>query len=270
MFWPSAAVVEAVTALAASASSLSPSLVVRSMMPSFLALTNLMLALFVLRISLPIAAATISVSLVCYVVRTVLFQAEAVEEKARLESRNEHLEGLAIRDPLTGIGNRRSLAEAYSKMQNSRCREPLSILLMDIDHFKQANDRHGHLHGDKVLVMLAKKLERLTALVEGSHCARFGGDEFALLLVGVAPEDAASLAEELRVRFSARTLAADAETVSLSIGIASLQTAGDLPLELLIASADKALYRAKRLGRNRVEVQSGLHPTYREIALALP
>ena len=251
---------------------LSPSIAVRSMMPSFLALINLMLALFLLRISVPMAAGAIIVGVVCYVARTVLFQAEAQQEKARLESRNEDLEGMAVRDPLTGIGNRRSLAQAYSKMQNSAGAGPLSFLLMDIDYFKQANDRHGHLHGDQVLVTLAKKLERLATAVKGSHCARFGGDEFALLLVGVSAPDAAALAEELRARFSARTPAADGQTVSLSIGIASLETASLPPLEAVIECADKALYRAKVLGRNRVEVQPGSHPdgTYREIVLALP
>lgn len=251
----------------ASAVSLSPSSAVRSMMPSFLALINLMLALFLLRISLPMAAGAIIISVVSYVARTVLLQAEALHEKAQLESRNEHLEGLAVRDPLTGIGNRRSLAQAYSLMQSSAGVAPLSFLLMDIDYFKEANDRHGHLHGDQVLVTLAKKLERLAGAVEGSHCARFGGDEFALLLVGVSPQDAAALAEELRVRFSSRALAPDGQSVSLSIGIASLKTASDLPLEALIDSADRALYRAKELGRNRVEVEPR---SRREVALALP
>lgn len=255
---------------AAEGLSLRPSITVRSMMPSFLALVNLMLALLLLRGSFPLAAGAITISLVCYVTRTVLLQARAVEEKALLESRNEHLEGLAVRDPLTGIGNRRSLAQAYRQLQSSAGRQRLSFLLMDIDHFKQANDRHGHLHGDQVLLTLAKKLERLANVVTGSHCARFGGDEFALMLVGVSSEDASSLAEELRERFSARALAADGETVSLSIGIASLDTAIDLPLETLIACADEALYRAKLLGRNRVEVQTASHPdgTYPKIVLA--
>ena len=256
----------------APAVSFSPSIAVRSIMPSSLALINLMLALFLLRVSLPMAAGAISISLVCYVARTVLLQAESLHEKARLESRNEHLEGLAVRDPLTGIGNRRALAHAYGEMQSSACKEQLSFLLMDIDYFKEANDRHGHLHGDQVLLTLAKKLERLAAAVEGSHCARFGGDEFALLLVGISPQVASALAEELRVRFSARALGPDGRSVSLSIGIASLQTANDMPLEALIESADRALYRAKQLGRDRVELHLESHAggMNREIALALP
>lgn len=239
---------------------LRPSIAVRSMMPSFLTLVNLMLGLFLLRISYPLAAVAISVSSICYVVRTALLQAETARENERLESRNEHLEGLAVRDPLTGIGNRRSLAQVYERLQASRENERISLLLMDIDHFKQANDCHGHLHGDKVLVTLAQRLERLAKAVKGSHCARFGGDEFALLLVGLSQDDAAALAEELCGRFSERPLAADGQTVTLSIGIASLAGAHEMPLESLISCADKALYRAKTLGRNRVELVRGALP----------
>ena len=238
----------------------SPSVAVRSLMPSFLALVNLMLGLFVLRISMELAAVTISVSLVSYVVRTVLLQAQAARENDLLESRNRQLEGLAIRDPLTGIGNRRSLAGAYSRLQASVGNEKLSLLLIDIDYFKQANDRHGHLHGDKVLVTLAKKLQELAAGVAGGHCSRLGGDEFAVLLLGAAPAEASSLAEELRTSFTAQAFAEENSSVSLSIGVASLQAVRDLPLETLVSYADQALYRAKLLGRNRVEVQPVWQP----------
>jgi diguanylate cyclase (GGDEF)-like protein len=231
-----------------------PSVFVRNLMPSFLAFVNLFLGLLVLRISLPLAASAISLSLVCYVLRTVLLQAQAGQEKALLESRNEHLEGLATRDPLTGIGNRRSLAGAYSKLRTASSRESLSILLMDIDRFKQANDCHGHPHGDKILVFLARKLEELSSSVPGSHSARFGGDEFALLLVNVSPQMATALAEQLRAAFGNHEFQAETAPVSLSIGIASLHSAQDLPLEQLISQADRALYRAKLQGRNRVEV----------------
>jgi diguanylate cyclase (GGDEF)-like protein len=231
-----------------------PSVTVRNLMPSFLTFVNLMLGLLVLRISLTLAASAISLSLICYVARTVLLQAHAAREKASLESRNVQLEGLATRDPLTGIGNRRSLAGVYGKLQASAGRENLSILLMDIDRFKQANDCHGHPHGDKILVVLAKKLEELSSRIAGSHCARFGGDEFALLLLNVSPQKASALAEELRVSFSEHDFQKESGRVSLSIGLASLQSAHDLPLEHLISHADHALYRAKQLGRNRVEI----------------
>ena len=229
------------------------SIVVRSLMPSFLALVNLMLGLFLLPISVPLAAVAISVSLVCYVVRTALLQGQVAQEKALLQRRNEQLEGLAIRDPLTGIGNRRSLAEVYGQLQASAGGEKVSLLAVDIDCFKQVNDRNGHLHGDTVLVALARKLERLAASATGSHCARLGGDEFAVLLPDVSSEKADALAEDLRVLFRSHTFGTDHGMTSVSIGVASLNAARDLPLELLISYADQALYRAKQLGRDRVE-----------------
>jgi len=240
---------------AADTAPIGSSLVVRSLMPSFLALVNLMLGLFLLRTSLTLAAVAMSLSLVCYVVRTVLLQAQAMQEKAALQTHNEHLEGLAIRDPLTGIGNRRSLAQAFSRLQAGAGSERLSLLLVDIDCFKQANDSHGHQHGDQVLIALASKLERLAAGVAGSHCVRMGGDEFALLLPYITPQTASAMAEELRTMFSAHEFETENSRVSLSIGIASLEAASDVPLETLLRCADEALYRAKRRGRNRVEVQ---------------
>ena len=242
------------------ASSLSPSVAVRSLMPAFLALANLMLGLFVLRISATLAAVAVSVSLVGYVLRTVMLQAQAVKEKALLQRRNEHLEGLAVRDPLTGIGNRRSLAGVYGELGNTGRGESVSLVLIDIDHFKQANDCHGHLYGDQVLVTLARKLERLAAAAAGSHCARLGGDEFAVLLFDVSPQKASAMAEELRVLFHTHAFGAGKANGSLSIGVASLSAATELPLEIFISYADEALYRAKMLGRNRVEAQPVWQP----------
>jgi len=237
-----------------------PSVIVRSLMPSFLALVNLMLGLFILRISVLLAAVAITLSVMFYVLRTTLLHAQTVHEKALLESRNEHLEGLAVLDPLTGIGNRRSLAGVYSRLRDSAEGENLSLLLMDIDCFKQVNDCYGHLHGDRVLVGLATELESMGTSVAGSHCSRLGGDEFAMLLPGVSHQEAIVLADELRKRFGARKFATTNGTETLSIGLASLQRVCDLPLESLVSYADDALYRAKLLGRNRVEVQPVWQP----------
>jgi len=231
----------------------SRSMVVRSLMPSFLALVNLMLGLFLLPVTVPLAAVAISLSLVCYVLRTGLLQGHAVHEKALLESRNEQLEGLAIRDPLTGIGNRRSLAGAYARLQASAGESRVALLAIDIDSFKQANDLHGHLHGDAVLVALARRLESLAAGAAGSHCARLGGDEFAVLLPDVTCERASVMAEELRVIFREHRFAPHESRATLSIGVASLPAVRSLPLETLIRRADEALYRAKQMGRDRVK-----------------
>ncbi|HEX3570115.1 MAG TPA: GGDEF domain-containing protein [Acidobacteriaceae bacterium] len=246
-----------------------PGIVVRSLMPSFLALLNLMLGLFLLRISERLAAVAIAVTVVSYVVRTALLHAQAVHERAQLESRNQHLEGLAVRDPLTGIGNRRSLASAWASLQQTAAEIPASLLLLDIDSFKRANDCHGHQHGDHVLITLARKLENVAAGVAGSHCARLGGDEFALLLPGVTPEEAFTLAEAVRALIAAHRFATEGK-VSVSVGIASLEAARDQPLETVVCHADEALYRAKRRGRNRVEIQPALGPGAAEFSLPSP
>jgi diguanylate cyclase (GGDEF)-like protein len=233
----------------------SPSMMVRSLMPSFLALANLILGLFLIRTSIRLTIIAISVSLVCYVVRTALLHAQTMRDHALLQSRNEHLEGLAVRDHLTSIGNRRSLAGVYSRVHALAGGMSVSLLLVDIDSFKQANDCHGHLFGDQVLITLARMLESVAGGIAGSHCARLGGDEFAVLLPDVSPQTAGALAEELRAAFGAHTFDGVGGKVSLSGGVASLHAARDLPLETLVSCADEALYRAKLLGRNRVEVQ---------------
>lgn len=234
---------------------LTRSIVVRNLMPSFLALVDVMLGLFLTRISPRLAFVGIALALMFYMTRVVLLQVRALEEKTDLEYKNRQLEGLATCDPLTGIGNRRSLAGVYGRLQATMGETSLSLLLIDVDHFKQANDLHGHLHGDKVLIALAKKLGELSANLAGSHCARFGGDEFALLLVNAAPNDAGRLAEELCLAMRAHAWEAEGAEVTLSVGVASLFAVRDLSLDALISYADKALYRAKLLGRNCVESQ---------------
>ena len=241
-----------------------PSLVVRSLMPSLLALANLSLALMVLRFSMSGATLAILFTALAYVARTTLLQSHAYRESAQLKNRNEQLEGLATHDHLTGIGNRRSLAALYANLQSQRGDTGLALLLMDIDHFKRANDLNGHLYGDEVLIALAKTLEAIGSRVPGSHCARFGGDEFALLLPGVSPDQAQVLAEDVRSTFAGREFMMgkfvpdkfipDQRAVSISLGVYLLDAARRLPLEAVIAFADAALYRAKTLGRDRVEV----------------
>ena len=140
--------------------------------------------------------------------------------------------------------------------------------MVDVDSFKQANDTYGHLHGDKVLIALARMLDNFAARVPGSHSARLGGDEFALLLPQLTPQSASTLAEALRAAFGAHKFEIDNSGTSLSIGIASLEAARDLPLETLVCRADAALYRAKQLGRNRVEAQPVWEPVNADGAAA--
>jgi diguanylate cyclase (GGDEF)-like protein len=130
-------------------------------------------------------------------------------------------------------------------------RNPASVLLIDLDHFKQVNDQHGHLVGDQVLKLVA---EVLAGQVRKADLAgRFGGEEFVLLLADTPQAEAARIAERLRTRIAGMTVeGADAEPVgtTVSIGIASQGRDGSDLMELL-AAADTALYRAKSAGRNR-------------------
>jgi len=172
-----------------------------------------------------------------------------------LVTQAEELQTLATTDPLTGVCNRRhffALAEAeWTRFQ--RHERPLSMLMIDIDHFKAINDRLGHDTGDKAIVHVAE-LCRATKR-EGDILARVGGEEFALLLPETSCKDAAVVAERLR------GLVADADTaharklprMTISVGVA--EAGGEVnSVPKLMKCADGALYEAKRRGRDRVAV----------------
>ena len=163
------------------------------------------------------------------------------------------LDGLAHLDPLTGVGNRRWLvreAQArYADMQAS----PSSLVLLDLDHFKLVNDRHGHLTGDSVLRELAPVLT--PELGRGAVLARFGGEEFCILLPGVPLEAAAALAERLRGKIAGhRFVGLPVGEITASFGVARVRRE-DPRLGESFALADLLVYRAKADGRDRVVVE---------------
>jgi len=163
----------------------------------------------------------------------------------------EELYLLSIRDGLTGLDNRRRFDDtlAYEITRAKRYRRPLSLLLIDIDHFKAVNDRFGHLTGDHVLQEVARLLKH--AAVNDS-VARYGGEEIAIILVETMLEQAVAMAAGLCRDIEAARFAFQGNTVdvTVSIGCADLKPS-EAPSELL-ARADDALYRAKDGGRNRV------------------
>ncbi|MEE7548601.1 diguanylate cyclase, partial [Xanthomonas sp. Kuri4-1] len=185
--------------------------------------------------------------------------AEAAAEQLSLALSNlrlrESLRLQSIRDPLTGLYNRRYLEESLSR-ELARCARrglPLSVLMLDVDHFKQFNDAHGHAGGD---VLLAAVGQLLGARPRGEDIAcRYGGEEFTLILPETTSDDALRLAEELRGRIAA-LVASDGvrplPRVTASIGISTFPADGELGTGL-IQKADAALYQAKHRGRNRVE-----------------
>ncbi len=160
-----------------------------------------------------------------------------------------HLERLATVDALTGLRNRRWLDEAFARQlaRASRSNQPLSVLMIDIDHFKRVNDKCGHTVGDAVLRRVAHTLA--AGVRPQDLLARFGGEEFAVLLPGLETAQAIAVAERLRLGIQA---AGDGlrqlPLITVSVGVASAQH--DETLSALLNRADEALYRAKQSGRN--------------------
>lgn len=169
----------------------------------------------------------------------------------------DQLRDQSIRDPLTGLFNCRYLLETCRRefSRAARGKQPVSLSI-DVDHFKQFNDNHGHDAGDTVLREVGNCLESLFRS-EDVAC-RFGGEKFVVLLPGAPIEIAAKRAEELRSNIEAlsvRYLETNLPRITISVGVAAFPEAGDNPQSLLLA-ADAALYRAKEGGRNRVELAS--------------
>lgn len=193
---------------------------------------------------------------------------ERALEKTRdaLNERNETLHRLALEDGLTALANRRhfDLAIEQELRRAVRHASPIALLMIDVDYFKQFNDLYGHTSGDACLRRIGTALHALPQR-PGDIAARFGGDEFALLLPGARLEDAARIGELLRAEIYRLNMVHAGNTagrVTLSIGAAALLPVQENDTaELLIARADKALYRAKHLGRNQVGVERGTDET---------
>ncbi len=182
-----------------------------------------------------------------------------METQAALEKANEKLKQLAARDELTGIGNRRCF-DRHLVQQWKRCRRdktPLSLILCDIDHFKLYNDTYGHLEGDRTLQAVAKVIDA-TLKRPADLVARFGGEEFAVVLPATGRAGAMALAKE--IKDTVEQLAIEhracrvAPIVTISLGLATIvPDAGILPHNL-VKAADKALYKAKSAGRNTIYI----------------
>jgi diguanylate cyclase (GGDEF)-like protein len=172
---------------------------------------------------------------------------------SRLRERDSQseLEKLSLTDSLTGLYNRRHLMGTLaSEVQRSRrLRRAFSVLLADVDRFKQYNDTHGHLAGDAALVKIAEVFRKTTRQVD--CVARYGGEEFVVMLLEANMATAALVAERIRARVAEHDLGEG--KLTLSVGVAEYPDGGDTPEEL-IATADAAMYKAKSAGRNQVVV----------------
>jgi diguanylate cyclase (GGDEF)-like protein len=172
-----------------------------------------------------------------------------MERRLKLQDLARHLGLQATTDPLTGLNNRLKFDQALANelLRTARYKTPLALVMYDIDHFKAINDSHGHQIGDKVLTELAMLVAGNTRDID--VLARWGGEEFALMLPGCDDGMACQAAEKLRAAVERANFEA-AGTVTCSFGVAQYVD-GD-SAATLVARADEALYRAKLEGRNRV------------------
>ncbi len=179
---------------------------------------------------------------------------ELVQKSMALERSNQQLERLSATDGLTGLANRRQFDQhLYAEWQRSlRSGQPISLLLIDIDHFKRYNDRYGHLAGDACLRQVAGILYDC-AQRSGELVARYGGEEFALLLPGADGDVAMTVAQRCMDEIAKARMPHEdspvAEFLTCSIGVATVVAVQDLVPESLVRCADEALYRVKNNGR---------------------
>lgn len=194
-------------------------------------------------------------------IQSVATHASIVLERNEFFNKSEELKKLTITDPLTGLLNRRYLLERLKDelARSVRHGHPMGLLMLDLDGFKVCNDTHGHPFGDKILKDIAETLLKTVRSID--IMARYGGDEFVAILPETRESVALDIAERLRMcvlRGATHTLekaVLEPCALTASIGIACYPEHGNTA-ELLLGNVDKALYRAKNKGKNRVEVFS--------------
>jgi two-component system, cell cycle response regulator len=188
---------------------------------------------------------------------------ELLNEKDRLAQElrvaNNTLAALATTDGLTGLSNRRALEQALQVRgsQAAKAGAWLSVVAFDVDHFKRLNDNHGHAAGDAALTELGRILREIAR--PHDTAARYGGEEFTLVLPATPLDQAQQMAEKVRARLESTPICYDGEAIplTLSAGVAGALGGAALDTTTLLACADKALYRAKQSGRNRVVCSGG-------------
>ncbi|MFH1212532.1 MAG: diguanylate cyclase [Candidatus Neomarinimicrobiota bacterium] len=182
-----------------------------------------------------------------------LLDTRVQERTHALEEANRQLESLSTTDALTGINNRRNFDQELKReiARSIRYDSPLSLLMLDIDLFKKINDTYGHLFGDEVLKMIGQILQK--SLRKHDICARYGGEEFVVLLPETTAREALIAAEKIRTFVAGQKISFEqaVSSVTLSAGVAQFNAASMPEDKKLIDAADKAMYEAKRSGRNK-------------------
>lgn len=183
--------------------------------------------------------------------------AELEEKNRELATQAASLESLANTDALTGTANRRKLLDLGERECKRALRDarPLAVLAIDVDHFKQVNDTHGHAAGDLVLKVVVACCQ--SQLRNNDVLGRLGGEEFAVVLPGADAASGLRVAERIRERIANAPIVFDGRAIRVTVSIGLSTFDGVKPFETLLTDADAALYRAKREGRDRVVVNGG-------------
>jgi diguanylate cyclase (GGDEF)-like protein len=189
--------------------------------------------------------------------RRLLAVVETLRDMTAEKTAQIALEQLATRDGLTGLANRRCFDDTLRAewARATRQRQPLSLLMVDVDNFKAYNDAYGHLGGDDCLKRIASAVS--SEMRANDLVARYGGEEFAVILPNQSLKGAAIVAERIRCRVEQMRVphgGAPSRHVTVSIGAATAIASADADANQLVAIADAALYRAKHMGRNRISL----------------
>jgi diguanylate cyclase (GGDEF)-like protein len=212
--------------------------------------------LSLIRVDYPLGAAGIMIAVIGYGMRSTVTQVRHIEHDDAMQRTHSELQAIAWTDALTGVANRRffdsALIDAWRNGLHDN--QPLSVLMIDIDHFKQLNDHYGHPVGDARLREVAAALNRALTRA-GDVLARYGGEEFVALIPGCGLADVLLIAERLRHAVQAlaiQNIGSPVGQLTVSIGASSLLPARESDALSIVEAADRALYQAKCAGRNQV------------------
>lgn len=223
--------------------------------PALLGLALVVLSAWVSREHMAVAIGIVCGGFGVYGIRAAILQNRFAQTEAELRNTRDRLEQLVLQDGLTGIANRRCFDQRLQQewARARRTGAPLSVLLIDVDHFKRLNDTFGHLAGDECLKQLAQTLQ--TAVNRpGDLLARYGGEEFVALLPETSDSGALNVAERLKAALLQTPAPAGIDRqVTISIGATSGVPRSGLRMDQMIEAADRALYAAKQNGRDRTE-----------------